>query len=74
MSDHKGAYPLVTYHHMYPYTTYQCKQMNKYILVYRTFARKMTKQLNNNSRMHMNIELKYQDESSQFENSFTEFY
>lgn len=52
VSDHKGVSPLVTYHHMYPCTTYQCKQMNKYILVYGTFARKMPKQLKNHSRMH----------------------
>lgn len=39
VSDHKGVYPLVKYHHIYPYTTYRCKQMNKHILVYRTFAR-----------------------------------
>lgn len=39
VSDHKGAYPLVKYHHIYPYTTYRCKQMNKHILVYRTFVR-----------------------------------
>lgn len=62
MSDHKGAYPLVTYRYIYPYTTYKCKQKSKYILVYRTFARKVTKQVNNNSRMHMNIVLKYQVE------------
>lgn len=42
--------------------------------MYRTFARKVTKQVNNNSRMHMNIVLKYQVEDWQFENSFTEFY